>query len=103
MSASFTSGQYRMKSFFDYPQSFDLLFLMPACLTLYLLASLLLPLPDAPLTLYNMLYLGIAIHCLAREKDWIQALWALVLTPVIHISYGAGMLWRGVGAKVTEH
>ena len=93
ISASFVSGQYRMKSFLDYPQSFDLLFLAPMALTLYLLLSLLLPLPDTPIALYNLLCLIVAGQCLFQEKQWKMALWTLVLIPIIHISYGMGTLW----------
>ena len=89
IAATLASGRGRMRSFLEYPQSFHPLFLAPAFLVLNIL---LLPFFPWPLALYGLLCLLVGGQCLWQKRSLPIALRALFLTPVIHLSYGMGML-----------
>ena len=106
--ATLVSGQCRMRSFFDYPHSFHLLFLVPALFVLYLLSLPLLfflgpegwwPYGIAPLKFYGILYSLTMVKGLAQGHPFKVILWAMLLILPIHLSYGWGILRGGLGRK----
>ena len=91
--ATWTSGRFRMMSFIDYPRSFHPLFIAPGLFVLYLLALPLCWRWAFPLILlYGVLCCFCLMQCLGQTKNIKISLWAALLIPTMHLSYGLGIL-----------
>lgn len=89
-----SSGEHRLLSFHDFPQTLDIRYFMPLAFLSYLvLLPILLSwsyLWLVPLTLYFIINIATSIHY--GGKDWMKVTFIQLL---ITISYGIGM-WRGL-------
>ena len=108
MKATLLSGLCRMRSFFDYPRSFHFLFLIPPLFIFYLffLSTLFFFFPEAwwpygmaPLKIYGVLYCLTVLKGFTQRHPYRVVLWAMLLIPLIHLSYGWGILRGAFGRK----
>lgn len=94
--AIISSSYYRTKSFFDFPDSFHPLYLIPSIFIIYLV-SLIFRYDEiyiAPLWLYIFLSFSSSFFLVWREEKPYRFIGRVMILQVfINLSYGIGMLW----------